>query len=314
MLKGYLKIIRPLNLLIIALTMFAMRYLVIKPFYDYSNLVLQLTDFDFVLLVVTTILIAAGGYVINDYHDIQSDLINRPCHKTVIGNTLEPKQAMIYYIVLTVLGFASAIWFGIRLQNFNFATLFMLIAGLLWFYSTTYKAMPLVGNLFVAIMTGLVPLLVVLFEMIKFKETYSASLQKGEINFMPIFYFVLFFAGYAFFTNFIREIVKDIIDIEGDKKVEKKTFPVWAGINVSKYMILVLLIVEIVSLYYLYFTFLQDDYSLYYLLFAITPWFVASIIKTVLAKHTKDYRLISTLLKIAMVAGLGYSFIIYIQI
>jgi 4-hydroxybenzoate polyprenyltransferase len=310
----YLKIIRPLNLIIIAATMYLMRYCVIFSFLSYNNMSLQINDFNFLLLVLATVFIAAGGYVINDYYDVRADMINKDCNSQIVGTTLLLKSAMRYYIILTFTGLILGTWFAINIGNWNFSTLFLLVAGLLWFYSTTYKAMAFVGNLLVSSLIALVPLLVVIFEMIKFKETSADLLKNGEVNYMPIFYFVAGFAAFAFLTTLIREIIKDIEDIEGDKKTKKKTFPIIAGIKTTKYVIYFLIIIEIAALYLVYFKYLQDNYSLYYFTIAIAIPLLISLIKIIKAKETKQFKAVSNLLKLTMITGLGYSFIICIQL
>ncbi len=311
---SYIKIIRPVNLIIIAVTMYLMRYCVINSFLAYNNMSLQISGFDFLLLVLATVFIAAGGYVINDYYDMRADMVNKDCKSQIVGLSITLKDAMRYYIILTFIGFILGTWFAFRMGNWNYATLFLLIGGLLWFYSTTYKAMVFVGNLLVSTLVALVPLLVVLFEMIKFKETSEHLIKSGEVNYMPIFYFVTGFAAFAFITTFIREIIKDIEDLEGDKKTDKKTFPVVAGVKSAKYLAAVLIILEIVALYFVYFKFLRDNYSLYYFSLAIALPLLAAFIKTIKTSDIKKFKSVSTLLKATMITGLGYSLIICVQL
>ncbi len=312
--KSYLKIVRPLNLLIMAATMFLMRYCVIRPFLEYNHLHLQVPLPDFVLLVVTTLLIAAGGYVINDYYDIKADMVNKDCGSIIVGTGMTLKEAMRYYIALTFSGFATGLWFSLSMGDWNFFTLFLLIGGLLWFYSTTYKAMILVGNLLVSVLIALVPLLVIVFEMLKFKENFPHLIENGEINYMPIFYFVFAFSAFAFLTNLIREIAKDIQDIKGDRKAGKKTFPVWAGFVKAKVLVSVLLVIEVVVLYGVYYRFLRDDYSLYYLTLAVAFPLLYALYKSLTANREKDFGHVASVLKWTMTGGMGYAFIICLQL
>ena len=311
---SYLKIVRPLNLLIIIASMFLMRYCVIMPFLQFNDLHLQLSFFDFVLLVLSVLFIAAGGYVVNDYYDMKADMVNKDCNKMVIGTKMTLKEAMRFYVILTFLGLAFGFWFSLELGDWNFFSLFLLVGGLLWFYSTTYKTIMFVGNLLVSVLVALVPLLVVIFEMVLFKENFSESIEKGEINYMPIFYFVLGFSIFAFFTNFIREIVKDVEDVEGDKKAEKKTFPIFAGFTNSKVLSFVLILIEILALYFVYFKFLNDYYSLYYITIAVVLPLLYALFLVLRAKENKDFGKVSKVLKFVMVLGLGYSFLICIQL
>jgi len=284
------------------------------PFLQFNDLHLQLSFFDFVLLVLSVLFIAAGGYVVNDYYDMKADMVNKDCNKMVIGTKMTLKEAMRFYVILTFLGLAFGFWFSLELGDWNFFSLFLLVGGLLWFYSTTYKTIMFVGNLLVSVLVALVPLLVVIFEMVLFKENFSESIEKGEINYMPIFYFVLGFSIFAFFTNFIREIVKDVEDVEGDKKAEKKTFPIFAGFTNSKVLSFVLILIEILALYFVYFKFLNDYYSLYYITIAVVLPLLYALFLVLRAKENKDFGKVSKVLKFVMVLGLGYSFLICIQL
>ncbi len=312
--KSYLKIVRPLNLFIMAATMFLMRYCVIRPFLEYNNLHLQVPLFDFVLLVATVILIAAGGYVVNDYYDMKADMVNKDCGSMIIGTGMTLKEAMRYYIILTFSGFATGLWFSLRMGDWNFFTLFLLVGGLLWFYSTTYKAMIFVGNLLISVLTALVPLLVIVFEMLKFKENFPHLIENGDVNYMPIFYFVFAFSAFAFLTNFIREIAKDIQDVKGDIKAGKKTFPVWAGFTKSKILVFVLIVIEVAVLYWVYYMFLRDEYSLYYLTIAVALPLLYASYKSLTAKEEKDFGHVAAVLKWTMAGGMGYAFIICLQL
>ena len=312
--KSYLKIIRPLNLIIIAATMYLMRYCVINSFLAYNGLQLQVGNLDFLLLVLATVFIAAGGYVINDYYDFKANMVNKSCDSVIIGTNITLKGAMRYYIILTFAGFALGTWFAVRMGNLNYATLFLFVGGLLWFYSNSYKAIMFVGNLLVAVLAGMVPLLVVMFEMIKFNENYHDLLTAGKVNYMPIFYFVAGFASFAFFSTFIREIVKDIEDIDEDNRIGKKTFPVAAGINPAKFLVAFLILVEIVAIYYLYWNYLQDSYSLYYFTLAIVLPLLIALYLTFKHNEPAKFKTVSNILKLTMITGLGYSLIICIQL
>ncbi|HIE16360.1 MAG TPA: hypothetical protein EYP69_05500, partial [Bacteroidales bacterium] len=206
------------------------------------------------------------------------------------------------------------LWLAIDIGDWNFGFIFIFISGLLWFYSSSYKGIPLLGNLIVSVMVALVPLLVVAFEMILFSQNYKTDLSLGKINYMPVFYFVLGFSVFAFGINFIREIVKDIEDIPGDKTAWKKTFPVVVGIKPSKYLVLFLTILLIGGLGYVYWFFLKNRMTLIYLLlFLIFPLLLLSY-KLWVSNEKKDFHLVQTGLKILLLTGLLYAFVICAQI
>jgi len=187
---------------------------------------------------------------------------------------------------------------------------FLIVTGLLWFYSTTYKRQFLIGNVLVAILTALVPLMVVLFEIPELNEAYSEILIKNNSNFMYIFYWVLAFSFFAFITNLMREIIKDIEDFEGDSAYGRNSLPVVLGVKASKIITIILSLIVIGSLNYLYFTFLNDPITIiYFSLFLYLP-FLFLIGKLIKAKTKKQFKDIGNILKIIMLLGILYSVIV----
>ncbi|HUW93443.1 MAG TPA: UbiA family prenyltransferase, partial [Bacteroidales bacterium] len=172
--KDFFRLIRLSNLIIVALTMMLMRYAVIRPLLNalpvelsdaplvLTRMTFQLGWFDFMMLVLSTVLITAGGYVINDYFDIRTDLINRG--SVIVGNTISRRMAMLYHNIFSFLGVAGGFYVSARIGYFWLGTIFLLVSGLLYFYSVTYKRQFLIGNLIVAFMTAMVPFMVVLFD------------------------------------------------------------------------------------------------------------------------------------------------------
>ena len=127
-------------------------------------------------------------------------------------------------------------------------TLFLVVSGLLYFYSASYKRQFLIGNIIVAILTAMVPLLVVIYEWPALYRYYTVNaVTLPEFNF--IFYWVGGFALFAFLTTLTREIIKDIEDFEGDIAYGRNTVPVVIGILSAKIVSVSLMIITIVLLY-----------------------------------------------------------------
>ena len=313
--KNYLQLVRYPNLIIVALTQYAIRYGVIDPMLSAAStnlpnadFHLQLGPFHFFLLVLSTICLTAAGYVINDYFDTRTDFFNRP-DKVLVGTKIPRRQVMMTHVLLSfvgvVLGFYISFHIGIPLLGF----IFVLISGMLYFYSTTYKRQFLIGNILVDIMTGLVPLMVVLFELPELNKAYGEILVNYNTNLMYIFYWVVGFSVFAFLTNLIREIVKDVEDFEGDKVYGRNSIPVVLGVKNSKIIINALVIITLVLLFYVYFRFLGDPITLiYFSLFLFLPFLFLSF-KTMKAENKSDYHLIGNGLKIIMLAGIIYAFV-----
>jgi 4-hydroxybenzoate polyprenyltransferase len=172
--KAFLKLIRWQNLLIVALTMILMRYAVIEPIISKIYVVLtgnpgievplslKFPWYNFLILVIATLCITAGGYVINDYFDIKTDLINKG--EVIVGTKIPRRQAMMWHNSLNIIGVAAGFYISWVAGYFWMGILFLVVSGLLYFYSASYKRQFLVGNLVVALLTAMVPLLVVIFE------------------------------------------------------------------------------------------------------------------------------------------------------
>ena len=310
-----LRLIRFNNLLIIALTQYIMRYCIIAPFLKINNFNLQLSDFHFFLLVFSTILIAASGYVINDYFDTGTDMLNRP-DKVVIDKHISRRYAMLMHLVMSFAGVGIGVYLSFFINVPGLSVIFILAAGLLWFYSTNYKRQFLIGNILVSVMTAFVPILVILFEMPLLNETYGTIMVQNGANFNYIFFWVLGFGIFAFITSLLREIIKDSEDFEGDTAYGMNTLPIVAGTKITKTVLISLICICIFLLTWvlLEYILLNTDFvdyisAGYFLIFLFTPLTIL-LIKIITAKSKKDYYISSQLTKLIMVCGVLYSFIV----
>ena len=227
-------------MLIIAATQYLMRYCVVWPIIRVNEFELQLDNLHFFLLVLSSMLITAAGYVINDYFDTKTDMLNRP--KTVlVGRKISRRTAMFIHVVLNVIGVGLGIYLSVKIGILALGVAYILASGILWFYSTTYKRQFLIGNLIVSIFTGIVPFVVVLFEVPLLNEAYRDILLAYGINFNGLFAWVGGFAFFAFLSNLVREIIKDVEDFEGDLAFGRNTLPVVLGIKITKLIVILLI-------------------------------------------------------------------------
>jgi 4-hydroxybenzoate polyprenyltransferase len=155
---AFLRLIRFQNLLIIAATQYMMRLLIVKPILAVNGFEPQLGPLHFFLLVFSSMSITAAGYVINDYFDLKTDLLNRP-DTVIVARTISRRWAMILHIFLNSAGVLTGIYLSWHVGMPGFGIAYLLAAGLLWFYSTTYKRQFLVGNLIVLPGSGDFPFL-----------------------------------------------------------------------------------------------------------------------------------------------------------
>jgi 4-hydroxybenzoate polyprenyltransferase len=212
--KHYLQLIRWPNLLMIAIFQYALRYLLVFPILDYQEKGLIISHIDFFFLVLSTVCIAAGGYAVNDIEDVAIDTINKPTR--VIGTKIKEDTANNFYTAITFVGVAFGFYLSfvkdIRLVGF----IQIFSAGFLYFYATTYKCIPLLGNLIIGLLTGMTALLVIIAE--------PAAMEDPAVLMFTGSYMV-----FAFSMTVLRELIKDLEDQKGDSTCGCKTLPVMIG-------------------------------------------------------------------------------------
>jgi 4-hydroxybenzoate polyprenyltransferase len=236
-----------------------------------------LFDAKLLLLSVSTVLIAAAGYIINDYYDVKIDLINKP-ERVVIGKSIARRFAILFHTVLSFSGVGIGFMMSWKIGIINFLSVF-----LLWLYSNYLKRQPFVGNLTVAILTGLsIELINVLF----------------EVNNQLVTIYALF----AFFMTLIREIIKDMEDLKGDNSFGCRTLPIIWGIRKTKVLIYALMILfglTVVALNQLYVGLPMN----YFLLFLFLPMGLL-LIRLLRADTIRDFDLLSQWCKVIMLLGI----------
>lgn len=299
------RLIRLPDLLMIVLTQSLIRWSLLSPLLNAKGLSLQMSNSLFVVLMLATVFLTAGGYVINDYFDRKIDSVNDP-EDVVVGHSISLRHTIAIHMVLTVLGVLLGFFVAFRVHYYYLGILFLLGAGILWFYSTTYKRQLLIGNLIVAMLTGCVPLLVLLFELPLLYARFGDVMMTGGFSLSYLVMWVGGFSGFAFLLTLAREIMKDAEDIEGDTSYGRRTLPAVAGKSVSKVVVIVLLAITALALILIYLFYLPDTYTLIYILvFLISPLVVTALL-LLKARTTKEFHAVSLLTKCIMVAGLLY--------
>jgi 4-hydroxybenzoate polyprenyltransferase len=308
----YIKILRPSNILIIFFTQILIRYCVLEPLLFSMDLALQMPLFDFSMLVAASILIASAGYVINDYFDVKTDRINRP-ESVIVDRIISRRKSMLWHIVLNGIGLFLALVVAVRAGNFQLFLIQFMTVGLLWFYSTDFKKQFFIGNFVVALLTALVPIVVVIYELPWQRKFYDNLMEIYNLNFGSTFYFVGTFALFAFLTNLVREIIKDIEDAFGDEATGCRTMPIVLGIDKTKYVIYFILgltVLLLSNIVYANYT-PRDILPTLYIVFLVILPLVSLFYFVFKAQLKKEFSFISRILKVVMVIGLCFSFIIY---
>ena len=287
-----------------------------KPLLPSDQFSLQFGELQFALLVLSTLLIAAAGYIINDYFDTQTDLINKP-GRVVVGIRIGRRVAMILHAVLNGFGVGLGVYLSFYIRLPALSLVFIFATGLLWFYSTSYKRQFLVGNLSVAFLTGLVPMMVVLFEIPLLNREYGTVMLQHNLNFNYMVAWVGGFSFFAFLTTLIREVIKDTEDFEGDRAYGMKTLPIVLGIFWTRVIVLALVAFAVYMLVYLMMRHIlfsvepADLISLgYFTLLLILPLLILAA-RVITARKKEHYHTASILVKGIMLSGILYSVVVF---
>jgi 4-hydroxybenzoate polyprenyltransferase len=307
---AFLRLIRAKNLLIIALLQCLLRYLLVLPILDFYGLEPVMSNARFILLLVATLSLAASGYVINNYFDVKTDIINRP-GKVVVGKVFSRRVVLLWHVVFTILGMFSGLLLAYFTRKENYALMFILIPGLLWYYSTTFKKQILIGNLVIAFLTALVPYFVVSLEFASMARVYGAEVLSSEAC-SAAWSWVSGFAFFAFVTTLGREIIKDIEDVKGDREAGCKTLPIEMGESYTKTVVLAINITTVVALGVVWFVVPELRNSTltlgYFVVLLAIPYAILSY--TLLkASKPQDYHRASQISKLIMLAGILYVFV-----
>src|SRR5579872_3290701 len=240
----WLQLIRWQNLLIILLTQFLAWWYVVLP---ESPVILNAVNF--CCLALSTILIAAAGYIINDYFDIKIDAINRP-EKVVLEKTIPRKQAIIAHAVLNIIALALAGFVAAQARHYEWLLLQLLCIALLWFYSTDFKRQYITGNLVIALLTALTVIALIIYEP-AIQHEASLPLRAGvswhSDSSLPV-WLLMAYAYFAFMLTWMREIVKDMEDFKGDEAEGCVTMPVKRGLKFATRYVLMLSALVIIPL------------------------------------------------------------------
>jgi len=279
-------------------------------FLKLQNIPLALSDFNYALLVLSTVLIAAAGYIINNIFDQETDSINKP-NAVVVGKSITENTAYNLYILLNVSGVGIGFYLSNVISKPGFAAIFIVIAATLYIYATSLKQMMLVGNLIVAALLSISILIIGVFDL--FPVTHASNQQLMG----SLFSILLDYAIFSFLINFIREIIKDIEDVNGDYNQGMTTLPIVLGITRTLKVVFVFSFVPLLLLLFYINNYLvaNDLYiaTAFALLLIVAP-ILYFIIQLLTAKNAKDYHAMSTLLKWILFIGILSIFIITLNI
>lgn len=301
LLGAFFRLVRWPNLVFIVLTQVLFYYCILLPEFRAANTIYvpMLEPRWFYLLSLSSVLIAAAGYIINDYFDLNIDRVNKP-DKLVVDKIIKRRWTILWHWILSGLGILIGAYLSLKMHNFFIGLGNLGCVILLWFYSTTFKRRLLIGNVIISFLTAWVILVLYVAE--------SRFISYGVLHQLlsRLFKFAILYGGFAFMISLIREVTKDIEDMQGDARYGCRTMPIVWGVNVTKVFAATWLVVLIGSLVVIQFYVLQNGWWI------IVPYCAALIIAPLIwilrglyrATNAADYHLLSTYIKGVMLAGI----------
>lgn len=308
-----MRLVRWSNLLFLAALIWLMEKWVAVPILDNMAFGEQLPWYILVLIMLATMLIAGGGYVINDYFDVKIDRINRP-DEVVVTRSISKPAAMHLSMWLSGAGIACGLATAIWLRSMTIGILFVLIPGLLWFYSSSYKRLFVIGNLIIALLAAVTPMLVAMANVAVLQLRYATILPYTTLV-HDLYVWLGGFALFAFLLTWIREIIKDMQDQMGDRELECHSMPVvwgelWTKIFVTALIVLTLAIIGHIWYHILPFPTSWLSLSTRYIALGVVTPLLCVLWLLWAAKIPSDYKTCQQLVKFTMLLGMLYSFCI----
>jgi len=268
-----LSVIRLYNIFIIIIAQYFTSIFIISIDNSISSI---LFDFQLFLLILSSSIAIASGYIINNFYDYEKDLINKPV-KSKIDKVVRKRTKLSLYIILNFLCIYTS-----SLVSWKSVLFFSIYIFMIWFYSHKLKRILFVGNI-VSSLLSVIPFLIIL---IYYK------------NFELI---IFMYAIFLFLVVYMREIIKDLENIKGDFTLNYRTIPVVYGEQLSKYLLMVISFIVVIIVCFLL-TYFDTGMMYYYYYLSIVILLLFTII---LRKYNskKYYNLLHNLLKFLIVLG-----------
>jgi 4-hydroxybenzoate polyprenyltransferase len=293
LINAFFRLIRWPNLVFIILTQVLFYFCIYEPLFQKNDLQPLLW------IILASVSIAAAGYIINDYFDLNIDQINKP-EKNVFAKTLHRRWAIIWHFIFSLLGVvATSVAVGLNKWYLIMANI--ACVALLWLYSTSFKRQLLIGNIVISILTAWT-VLILFFAFTSPREAIIGN-SPATIKFFRISFL---YAGFAFISSLIREAIKDMEDMEGDEKYGCRTLPIVAGIRSAKIYISIWIVILLAALVILQLYVLQFQwwYAIAYSILLVIAPLAYLLYKLSKAKKVKEFSALSRLSKLIMLTGI----------
>ena len=305
LIAAFLKMVRLPNLFFMALTQVLFQFCIFTTIYKSSIPPGDLTRF--VLLVLASLFIAAAGYIINDYFDIDIDEVNKP-QKMIVDKLISRRWAIAWHFMLSGAGIILTTLALPFAQKWYLIIANILCVALLWIYSTNFKKSLLTGNIVISLLTAWT-ILVIFFSKVDLADAFGTE----NINQSKFFRLTFLYAGFAFIISLIREAIKDMEDMRGDSKYNCRTMPIVWGVNATKvyvavWLVVLMAVLVILQVYVLQFKWwLAVAYSVPAIIFPL----LIILVKLRKSVSTKDFHQLSTITKLVMLTGILSMFFFY---
>lgn len=312
--KAYCRLLRWLNLVMLLIVVWVMERWVAVPVLNVCQFGGQLPWWCVMLMMLSITCIAAGGYVINDYFDIKIDRINKP-DQLIVTQSITKDAAMHCHQLLTILGAAMGLAVAWWCRSWVIGLTMILVPGLLWFYSSSYKRQFIIGNVIVAFLAALPSLVVAMANVGYLQHQYGDILVYSPVS-HDLYVWLGGFALFAFLTTLMREMVKDMQDQQGDRELECHTLPVRYGDWATKWVVTIIGCITIGLLAWIGFDLVPYEHtwntlSSRYIVFGIMTPLICSLWLMWAAKIPSDYRSAQGVMKFVMLMGVLYGFVIF---
>ena len=302
--KAFIQLVRWPNLVFIAVTQLLFLYCIERPIFVEAGIKTNVSGVYFLCLVFGSICIAAAGNIINDYFDLNIDQINKP-NKVIVDKIIHRRWVIFWHLLLSLIGIllGFVVDFYTKVRFLGVANTITVV--LLFFYSVSLKKKFLIGNIIISLLTAWVIMVITYCETNHLIDVFrtDSSLQADKLSRLTFLY-----AGFAFIISLIREVIKDMEDVEGDRKYGCKTMPIVMGLNATKVFVAVWLTVLIATLVLVQFYVLQFGWwfwlSAVYCLTTIVIPLVQIFNLTIKAQTAEQFHKISSLVKVVMLMGI----------
>jgi 4-hydroxybenzoate polyprenyltransferase len=315
---NYLNLIRYKNLLFIAGFQLLLFYCIASPVLEVFQIDAALGAGIIALLVGSSVLIAAGGFVINDYFDTRIDQLNRP-DKVIVGTSVSKHCASLLHQIFTIVGVLMGLFVAYYVRSITLGLIVIFIPGLLWFYSASYKRQFLLGNIIVAFMAAFAPLVMLIAQSAFLSKQYGDLIHQTPVD-VILYGWFCGFALIVFLTVLIRSIIKNMANEYGDREMESRTLPIVLGKSKTKIILYALIGLTLAIVAWFYFMYIDrfilfrdanSTLAIRYILFGIVLPFGILVYLLAKAKKPADHDQATIFTGFILMLEALFSFVFY---